>query len=435
MKLHQWISKLVVAFPKTTLIVFVGFTLLAASFIPALKKDPTPYLLPITHESRVNLAKMQESYTGSKDSIIVLLEAKETIFNAKTLARVKDITLAFENLHILTDADRAALLTAGKGLPEEIIQKITSLANTEIHAETWMEIEEIKEDILFSDMENHGVNKVLDQWIEKVTPVIEVTSLANTDNILGKGDVLDVSPVFENVPQTQNDLARLQQNVVSNDLFQNFLVSGQDRYTGIVIELGIPEDNTDDRYLVYQKIKDILETRFPGDEKHYIAGMPVVSAALGKVMQQDTKRLFPIVLFIVIACLFLTYRMIKGIFVPLAVVLLSLVVTLGLKSFLGIPLNIITTTLPVFILSIGVADGIHMFSEYRDMRQKGYDKIKAVQKTLHHLTMPVIMTSVTTAFAFYSISLTQIIQLRHFGVFVGIGTLVAMFFSLFFIPA
>ncbi|MCK5100744.1 MAG: MMPL family transporter, partial [Desulfobacteraceae bacterium] len=246
---------------------------------------------------------------------------------------------------------------------------------------------------------------------------------------------LDVSPIYENVPRSKKKLELIQKKVLSNDLFHNILVSDDYRYTSIIVELAIGDEQSNEKYIIYKKIENILENQITGPEKHYIAGMPVVMGALGKVMQQDTQRLFPIVILIVATCLFFTFRKIKGIFVPLAVVLLSLVVTLGIKVLFNIPLNIITTTLPVFILSIGVADGIHIFSEYRDMIDKGHDKIKAVKLMLQHLTMPVIMTSITTAVAFYSISLTEIIQLKHFGIFVATGTIVAMFFSLLFIPA
>lgn len=82
---NQWIADLVTGFPKTTLAVFLILSLGAALFIPGLKKDPTPYLLPKTHESRVNLEKLRQEFTGSNDGILVLLEADKTIFNPDTL--------------------------------------------------------------------------------------------------------------------------------------------------------------------------------------------------------------------------------------------------------------------------------------------------------------------------------------------------------------
>ncbi len=436
MKPAQFITKITIGFPKTILVFFVMLSIAAASLIPGLERDPTPFLLPPSHESRVNLVKLRDNYTGANDSIIVLLEANKSIFNPHTLLRVKKLTAAFEDLHLVIHKDREHLLLSGQTAPPEIALKVQQLAKTRIDSETWMRIDDIKETISLSSFnESRELLKALDAWTEKLSPIIKVTSLANTDNILGKEGKLNVNPVFDEVPGTNQELAQLEKEVRSNKLFENVLFSNGGKSTSIIIELASSDDETQNQYLLYQQVKKIVEQEIPGDETHYIAGLPVVAGALGKVMEKDTQKLFPIVILIVVTCLFITFRNIKGIFVPLAVVVLSLLITLGLKALFNIPLNIITTTLPVFILSIGVADGIHMFSEYRDNLASGYDKKEAVIQTLEHLTMPVIMTSLTTAFAFYAISMTEIIQLKHFGIFVGVGTLVAMLFSLFFIPA
>lgn len=98
-------------------------------------------------------------------------------------------------------------------------------------------------------------------------------------------------------------------------------------------------------------------------------------------------------------------------------------------------MNIISAALPVFIISIGVADGIHIFSEFKDHLLSGLSKKEALRQTMDELFIPVVMTSVTTASAFIALSVTEIIQLRHFGFFVAVGTICAMFLSLMLIPA
>ncbi|MCD4743285.1 MAG: MMPL family transporter [Desulfobacteraceae bacterium] len=435
MKLNQIVEKSVIQYPKIILLVFLVIAICAGSLLSGLTRDPQPYLLPPSHESRVNLEKLRENYTGSKDSVLILLEANQSIFTYETLSRIKNLTNAFENIDIVTDQDRATLLTLSQSVDENLKKKINTLATKEIDSETWMLLDEISEELSLSQDENGTLIKEIANFEAKLSPIIEVTSLSNTDNILGKNGELDVSPIYEDVPKNIKELELIKEKVLSNDLFHNILVLDDQRYTSIIVELAVGDEQSNEKYIIYKRIENILENQIKGPEKHYIAGMPVVMGAIGEVMQQDTKRLFPIVLLIVSACLFLTFRKIKGVFVPLAVVLLSLIVTLGIKVLFNISLNILTTTLPVFILSIGVADGIHIFSEYRDMIDKGHNKIDAVKLMLQHLTMPVIMTSITTAVAFYSISLTEIIQLQHFGIFIAAGTIIAMFFSLLFIPA
>jgi predicted RND superfamily exporter protein len=439
MKLDQFIGNIIFRFPKSVLVFFILLAVGAGMLLPQIERDPTPYLLPIEHESRVNLEKLREMYTGANDGIIVLLEAKETVFNPQTLSRVAALTAAFEQIHVITQKDRDALFAAADAAPTQIARMAVGLSRAPITAETWMQIDGLREAIDLSNDPGSSamtaLTLILNRWMENLSPIREVTSLSNTDNIVGRNGRLDVSPLFTGVPQTGEALTRVEQNAMSNDLFRQVLISEGGKSTGIILELNGIDDQTKIQYQVYNRVKQIVEEQIPGNEIHYIAGLPVVTGSLGKVMEQDTQKLFPIVILIVIICLLITFRKLKGILVPLTVVILSLEVTLGVKVLFHIPLNIITTTLPVFILSIGVADGIHMFSEYRDQLLKGYDKKEAVSRTLAHLTMPVIMTSVTTAVAFYAISLTEIVQLHHFGIFVSLGAMVAMVFSLFFIPA
>jgi predicted RND superfamily exporter protein len=185
MKMDQIITKVVVGFPKITLAFFIMLAMGTAWFIPGLERDPTPYLLPQAHESRVNLDKLRQNYTGANDSIIVLLEAKKTVFNFDTLTRVQKLTTAFENIHLISEKDRKSLLGLSETASPQITEKIRQLAKSPIDSETWMQIDEIKEIMELSSLENPQLLEALDNWIEKLSPIIEVTSLSNTDNILG----------------------------------------------------------------------------------------------------------------------------------------------------------------------------------------------------------------------------------------------------------
>lgn len=439
MTINRIIRWVVIRFPGTTLVTLLLLSVLAATQLPYLETDPSPMLLAPDHESRVGIRKLRQTYTGSNSGIIVMLAARDTVFKGDTLARIQKLTRAFENLNLITPKDREHLMSLGEGCPADLGEQIASLATAPINVDTWMHIDEAKEALAFLADDTPAAIKnltsTLDLWLEKISPIKKVSSLSSTDNILVRNDRLEIGPIYDSIPLGPDALAKMEKEVTSNDMFQNILVSNNSKNTSINIELNLSEDAIEDRYLIYKQVKEIVENKIPGPETYYIAGLPAVTAALGKAMEDDSKKLFAIVILLVMTCLIITFRMLKGLLVPLAVVLLSLVVTLGVKAFLGIPLNIITISLPVFILSIGVADGIHMFSEYRDCLLKGLDKKKAVEETLDHLTMPVIMTSLTTAAAFYAISITKIVQLKYCGLFVCLGALVAMVFSLFFIPA
>ena len=439
--IQQGIQTLVIRFPRTVLILLFLLTVLAGMYLPGLTADPSPRLLAPEHPARVASEAMRQTFTGSRSGIMVMLSVEgtdqDTVFNPQTLARIRDLSQAFERIHLITPEDREALENAAQKAPEEIAHAVARLVQAPVDQETWMLLQDIRDSLEFSDTPLPELAAQLDRWEARINPIKKVSSLAASDNILARNGELVVDPIFEDLPATPTDQDRLRREVTTNPLFLPILVSNLDRNTSINIELNIEEDGeeTQKEYLIYSQVRDLVHHVFPGPETAYIAGFPSVTAALGKAMKTDSRIMFAAVTLIVIACLWITFKGIKGVAMPLTVVLLSLVVTLGIMAFSQTPLNIITISLPVFILSIGVADGIHMYSEYRDHILAGATREEAVRLTLDHLTLPVIMTSLTTGAAFYAISITKIIQLHHCGLYVCLGALVAMVFSLLFIPA
>lgn len=428
-------NRLVFRHPYTTLGIFFLAVIMAAFSLPFLLNDPNPWLLNENHIARVNLEKLRQQYTGSRDSVFILLEAKDTIYTPETLTRIKHLTHAFESMMLIDDKDRQSLSELANRLKGEAGETLSALIENGIENAFWDELDDVRRIAGDEGQWTTKDDRLFDAVITRLKPVIEVTSLSNTDNITATDEGLDVNPVFDDVPLTRAGLDEIKAQVTGNRLFNNILFTDDPRYTSIVIELATHDSDSENQYRVYDRILTILDKDIPGPENHYISGMPVASATLGHEIQVDSKRLFPVVLSIVVVFLLITFRRIMGVLTPVLVVVLSLVMTLGAEALLGIPVNVITAALPVFILSIGVADGIHFYSEYKDHLTSKMDKRQALEMTFDELFSPIIMTSLTTAGAFLALSVTEIVQLRHFGLFVALGTLIAMVFSLMFIPS
>ncbi len=434
-RLKTKLAAFIISHPGKILFFLSAIVILAATTLPGLKNDPNPWLLNISHPARVNLAELRENYTGSGDSIFILLEAEKTIFNPDTLGRIKKLTDVFENIMLIEEKDIKTLRKFSKTIEGPPVQIIEEMLNGKLNADSWESFDTLENALKASNQWSKKTETFLTTIVAKLSPITKVTSLANTDNITASSDGLNISPIYDEVPTTFSEIEAVKKSVTGNRLFKDILFTDDLKYTSIIIELAVKDSDSENQYLMYERVKNILEKEITGPEAHYISGMPVASATLGHTIQVDSNRLFPIVLGLVVFCLFLSFRMVMGIIAPVIVVLLSLILTLALKVLFDVPINVITTTLPVFILSIGVADGIHIFSEYRDNILEGMSKKEAVSKTVQELTAPVVMTSLTTAAAFWALSITEIVQLKHFGLFIAAGTLIAMVFSLVFIPA
>ncbi len=261
----------------------------------------------------------------------------------------------------------------------------------------------------------------------------DVTSLYTADNIIGTEDGMDVKRFFKRVPKTKEKLKKLQESVRNNEMVFGRLVSENEQVTIIIAEIG------DDVFTpeFYDEILKVAKMSENDDIKIYVAGRPIVEGEMALLGPADMKKMVPIVILVIFLVLFITLRSFKGTMITLGVVFLSTIWAFGLMATVGIPIYAVSTMIPVMLIAIGVADGIHLYSHLHTFvdHNPQAGKLEATKDMLKHLWKPVIMTSVTTAVGFISLLTSQVYPVKYFGIFTAFGVMMAMVFSLVFLPA
>ena len=261
----------------------------------------------------------------------------------------------------------------------------------------------------------------------------DVTSLYNADNIIGTEDGMDVKRFFKSVPQSEEKLSALKESVRKNEMIFGRLVSDNEQVTIIIAEIG------DDVFTpeFYDEILASAKLSETEDIKIYVAGRPIVEGEMALLGPADMKKMVPIVIIVILIVLFLTLRSVKGTFITLGVVFLSTIWTFGLMASVGIPIYAVSTMIPVMLIAIGVADGIHLYSHLHTFvdHHPTATKSEATKDMIKHLWKPVAMTSITTAVGFISLLTSEVYPIKYFGIFTAFGVLMAMVFSLVFLPA
>ncbi len=261
----------------------------------------------------------------------------------------------------------------------------------------------------------------------------DVTSLYTADNIVGTEDGMDVKRFFKRVPKSAKKLQRLKENVENNEMIFGRLVSSDETVTVIIAE--IKDDVFTQEF--YKEILDVAKASETDNIKIHVAGRPIVEGTMALLGPADMKRMVPIVLLVIFLVLFITLRSLKGTLITLGVVFFSTIWAFGLMATVNIPIYAVSTMIPVMLIAIGVADGIHLYSHlhtFVDHNPKTSKK-EAVMDMLKQMWKPVVMTSVTTAVGFISLLTSQVYPVKYFGVFTAFGVMMAMVFSLVFIPA
>ena len=270
----------------------------------------------------------------------------------------------------------------------------------------------------------------------------DVSSVATMDNITGTADGMAVDPFMETVPQTAQALADLRRNLFRNQMYVDWLVSGDGTGLLIMAKLESAVDNAaglTQRAEAYSAIEAMVQAKRDAGvpEQLYVAGRGAMEITVGRYGRQDMATFLPLVLGVVLVTLYLTYRSLRGVLLPFAVVVGAVIWTLGLMGGLGFPLYFISTMMPVVLMAIGVADGIHILSRYYDeiLEYPDTDGPTAVVATMSEMWLPVMLTSLTTAAGFLSFLTAPMPPQRDFGLFAAVGVLVAMVLSLTLLPA
>jgi predicted RND superfamily exporter protein len=106
-------------------------------------------------------------------------------------------------------------------------------------------------------------------------------------------------------------------------------------------------------------------------------------------------------------------------------------------AIVGIPIYAVSTMIPVMLIAIGVADGIHIFHHLKQVQKSNpqTEKTSVIRTTIKDMWRPVVVTSVTTAVGFISLVTSEVYPIKYFGLFTAFGVMVAMILSLLLIPA
>src|SRR6056297_2121147 len=261
----------------------------------------------------------------------------------------------------------------------------------------------------------------------------EIRSLTNVDNIEGSEMGLEIKPFFNDVPESQPRFDRLKKQVQDNNMVSGRLVSENNNVALIGAEIA---KGGADRIKLYEKIQNLVES-IEGPGKVYIAGQPIVEGTLAKLMPQDMRVMIPLVILVISIVLLFTFRSFKSTLLTLGVVLFSTIWAFGLMSFFNIPIYAVSTMIPVMLIALGVADGIHLLIHLKDnvKNNSTITQKEAITDMVDNMWKPVVMTSITTAVGFISLLTSDVYAVKYFGLFTAFGVISAMVLSLIFIPA
>ncbi len=273
----------------------------------------------------------------------------------------------------------------------------------------------------------------LGREFERLSLVARVIGPLNIQLIRGSADAIRIGPAAPGgrAPATPEEIAAYRELVMNDRRTKGFVVSADGKAAAFYLraERGV-------EMIPFAEEVEAAANRFKEDGvRIFVTGIPYFDLSLGRSMRRDLRIFLPLVILLIIAVLYAGFRWRWGVIIPLAVVGMAVVITLGLMSLFRVPLTVVSFIIPVILMAIGIADGIHVLSRYREELLEGKGREEAILSTMRAMQGPVVMTSLTTAAGFLSLLNSYFIPQRTFGLFTSAGIIAAMLLSLFLIPA
>ncbi|MBN1450244.1 MAG: MMPL family transporter [Anaerolineales bacterium] len=261
--------------------------------------------------------------------------------------------------------------------------------------------------------------------------ITHVTSLTNIIDIRSTESGLEVAELIDKIPSQNDALERLRNRVMGKDLYVNTLVSKNGKFAAVICKVRQGADHN----VVSRQVKQISREYESAFESLYFSGQPVMEDDITYWIKRDMTALIPFVVILVICALYWSFRSWFGVVLPLLTVAISVVWTIGLMTIFGYKINMITEIVPVILISVGSAYGIHVVNRYLEERRIEQSNRDAVAGALKQIAPPIAMAGVTTILGFIALISSSLSPIKEFGVFTAIGVFAALILSLVAIPS
>ena len=281
--------------------------------------------------------------------------------------------------------------------------------------------------------------------VEKVTAggwqlpfALRVDSVTNFQYTYADGDELIVEDLISDAADlTPAELAVKREIALAEPLLRDQLVSSDGRATAVNVVLQYPEKALDEVPVAAWAARDLraeIQAAHP-DVEVVISGVSMLNDAFAEVSVQDLSLLMPIMFVVIILMTILFLRSASATAATMLVVILSIFVAMGFTGLWGIDFTPIAGSAPIIILTLALADSMHILIAMREKMTEGAAKREAIIEAMRINYLAIAITSLTTTVGFLTLRFSDAPPFQHLGTIAAVGIGAAWLFSITVLPA
>jgi predicted RND superfamily exporter protein len=265
-----------------------------------------------------------------------------------------------------------------------------------------------------------------------------VDSVTNFQHTVAKEDDLLVGDLVDSNSTLSLDEISYVRNIALNEpLLVKRLVSPSGHVAGVNVTIQLPGKSLTEVPEVAQfsrELKRTLEDNYP-NHRIYITGLAMMNNAFGESSQNDMTTLVPMMFLTIIVVLGLLLRSFSATISSIVMIFFTIIFAMGLMGWLGWRLTPASASAPTIIMTMAVADTVHLLVTFLHNLRKGMNKTDAIADSLRINIQPIFITSITTAIGFLCMNFSDVPPFHDLGNAVAIGVLFAFVLSVTTLPA
>jgi predicted RND superfamily exporter protein len=265
-----------------------------------------------------------------------------------------------------------------------------------------------------------------------------VDSITNHQHTSAEEDDLIVDDlVIDPEALTESDLLKIQAIAINEPMLLHRLISPDSKYTGVNVTVQLPGKALDEvpKAVAFARdLKQKILDKYP-DVEIRLVGMAVMNNAFPEASQDDVANLYPLALGFIVLTLLILLRGLSGTIATFIMIIMSIMTAMGLAGWSGIMLSPPVMSAPIMILTMAIADAVHLLVTQRHELALGMNKNDAMVESMRINFRPIFVTTLTTVLGFLSLNFSDAPPFHDLGNIASIGVAAAFLFSITFLPA
>lgn len=323
------------------------------------------------------------------------------------------------------------------GSPSPVIKAMEELESTYAQSDSiYIAVSSKSGESVFTHQTLEAIEAITEEaW--KIPYATRVDSLTNFQHTRADGDDLHVDYLVEGAARlTQEEISYIRNVALNEPVLKNRIISPDGKHTGINIILSLPGESpmeTPTAVTAARSIATRMQEKY--DIQVHLSGVHMMNNAFGEIGMQDITKIMPIMYLVMLVILLVLFRSVLQVLMTVAIVHLSTITSMGLVGWLGIPLTAPSSIAPTIILTLAVADSVHVIMSFVIAVRRGETKADAIKESLQVNFKPIFLTSITTIIGFLALNFADAPPYHDLGNITAMGVAIAFVLSITLLPA